>query len=181
MKNILNFSVVLLTCVALSAQSKSAHSREQSVFGLGDDRPVVQHSVALSDAELDVLAKDGLMKREMDQDPPITKLTGEGIEAAVIHLGSARERDLIVVGSGRPFVGANVGPFWIIRDLPKGPRVVFGFTTLGLTIQSTHSHGLRNIEAFGATAVEGTTTILHFNGIRYVVYSQKTKPLGVGH
>jgi hypothetical protein len=115
----------------------------------------------------------------LDQDPPIAKLSREGLEAAVVHLGAPQERDLIVVGSGRPFIGANVGPFWVIRDLPTGPQVVLSMITLALTLQDTRSHRLRDIEAFAATAVEGTTTNFRFDGGKYIMYRQSSKELAL--
>jgi len=120
-------ALAIVIVAVLSASVTSAQPRrsgEQESFGVGGDRPVVQHSVKLSDQELAALANDELVKQELDQDPPIPKLTREGLEAGVIHLGPPNERDLVVVGSGPPLMGANVGPFWIIRDLPTGPVVV---------------------------------------------------------
>jgi hypothetical protein len=71
------------------------------------DGSVVRQPVVLSDADLAALAKDELMRLELNQDPPITKLTRDGLEAGLVHLHNPRERDLIVVGSGGPFMGAN--------------------------------------------------------------------------
>jgi hypothetical protein len=178
MKTILTLLLLSFLCVTTMAQSKSAHLAEQYVFNLGVDEHVVRHSVALSDAELAVLAQDDLMRQELDQDPPIAKLSREGLEAAVVHLGVPQERDLIVVGSGRPFIGANVGPFWVIRDLPAGPQVVLSVITLALSLRNTRSHSLRDIEIFAATAVEGTTTVFRFDGGKYMMSTQRSKQLG---
>jgi hypothetical protein len=46
-----------------------------------------------------------------------------------------------------------------------------------LTIEASRSNKCLNVEAFTATAVEGTTTEFRFNGQRYVVYKQKTAKL----
>ncbi|SRR6266702_1058510 len=165
--------------IAATAQSKPHAASEQSTFNLGVDDPVVQRPVMVSDSELAALADDETMHRELDhRDPPITKLTREGLEAGVIHLHGPNERDLVVVGSGGPFIGANIGPFWVIRDLPSGPQVVFSTIALQITIQKTSFKGLRNIEAFAATAVEGTTVYFRFDGRKYVEYKEKSGPLG---
>ncbi len=145
---------------------------------MGDIGPVVKHPVTLSDAELAALANDEMMKQELDQDPPITKLTRRGLEASVVHLSGADERDLVVVGTGGPFIGANIGPFWVIRDLPAGPRVVFSTRALAMEIQKTSFGGLRNIEAFAATAEEGTTVDFRFDGKKYAEHEEKSGPLG---
>lgn len=164
---------------AVPAQSKPQTVTEQRTFNLGADDPVVNHPVQLSDAELAALADDETMHKELDhRDPPIPHLTREGLEAAVIHLNGPNERDLVVVGFGAPFIGANIGPFWVIRDLPAGPQVVFSTIALAITIQKTRYEGLRNIEAFAATATEGTTVNFRFNGRKYVEYKLKSGPLG---
>ena len=82
-----------------------------------------------------------------------------------------------MIGDGAQFAGANVGPFWIIRDLPTGPQIVLQSGMLGLTIEASRSNKCLNVEAFTATAVEGTTTEFRFNGQKYVVYKQKTAKL----
>ncbi len=171
------FAVATL-CIVVAAQSKPHAVVDQSAFNLGADGPVVQHLVVLSDAELAALASDEIMKRELDQDPPIPKLTREGLEAPIVHLCGPNERDIVVVGSGLPFIGANIGPFWVIRDLPNGPQVVFSTIALSVEIQKTSSKGLRNIEAFAATAVNGTTVDFRFNGTKYFEYREKSGPLG---
>jgi hypothetical protein len=179
MKTLANVLLLTALCISATAQSKPHHTTEQHSFSLGmDSEPVVQHPVAISDAELAVLANDEMMRKELDQDPPIPKLTREGLEAAVVHLHGPNERDLVVVGSGAPFIGANVGPFWVIRDLPTGPQVVLSTITLGLSIQKTSSQGFRDIEASAATAVEGSTTSFRFNGKKYGMSQQQSYPLG---
>jgi hypothetical protein len=170
--------IAAMVCGFCSAQPKPERTAEQRAFGLGMDGPVVQHPVALSNEELSALASDELMKRELDRDPPIPKLTREGLEAGVIHLGLPGERDLVVVGSGALFAGANIGPFWIIRDLPSGPVIVLHVTTLSLSVLNSRTKGLRDIELFAATAIEGTTTALQFDGTRYALFKQRSGPLG---
>jgi hypothetical protein len=174
-------AIFILATLYASATAQSAkHAvREQRDFGLGMDGPVVNRPVTLSDAELAALAEDEMMRKELDQDPPILKLTRTGLETAVVHLHGSHERDLVIVGSGYPFMGANVGPFWVIRDLPTGPQVVLSTITLSLSIQKTSANGLRDIEAFAATAVEGSTTDFRFDGQKYVVRRSKSEPLGL--
>jgi hypothetical protein len=178
MKTLANVLLLAALCISATAQSKPSHATEQHSFGLGVDGPVVQHPVVLSDAELAALANDEMMRKELAQDPPIPKLTREGLEATVVHLHGPNERDLVVVGSSGPFIGGNVGPFWIIRNLPTGPQVVLSIITLSLSIQKTNSQGFRDIEASAATAVEGSTTSFRFNGKKYVIFQQKSYPLG---
>jgi hypothetical protein len=160
--------------VAASAQSKSEAAIEQRFFNIED---AVQHRVELSDAELSVLANDDLMRSELHLDRPIPKLTQEGLEAAEVHLCGSDERNLVVIGYGSQFTGANVGPFWIIRDLRAGPIVVLGEISLGLTIDTKRSNKCLNVEAITSTAVEVTTTEFRFNGEKYIVSRKKSEKL----
>jgi len=163
--------------IAASAQSNSPSAAEQRFFNLED---AVQHRVDLSDVELAALANDDLMLKQLGSaaaGSSPTPLTQEGLEAAVVHLCGPSERDLVVIGDGAPFIGANVGPFWIIRDLPTGPVVVLGEISLGLTIETKRSNKCLNVEAFAATATAGITTDYSFNGNKYIVSKQKSAKL----
>jgi len=160
--------------IAASAQSNSPSAAEQRFFNLED---AVQHRVDLSDVELAALANDDLMLKQLGSAPAGSKLTQDGLEAAVVHLCGSAERDLVVIGDGAPFIGANVGPFWIIRDLPTGPVVVLGEISLGLTIETKRSNKCLNVEAFAATATAGITTDYSFNGNKYIVSKQKSAKL----
>ena len=157
-----------------SAQSNSKSTVEQRFFNLED---AVQLPEELSDAELAALANDDLMRKELGAAPSGSKLTQEGLEAAVVHLCGSSERDLVVIGDGAPFVGANVGPFWIIRDLPAGPVVVLGEISLSLTIETKRSNKCLNVVAFAATTADGATTDYSFNGNRYIASRQKSAKL----
>ena len=160
--------------VAAPAQPNSAPAAGQRFFNLVD---AVQTSATLSDAELAALANDDLTRKELGPAPTGSKLTQDGLEATVVHLCGSDERDLVVIGDGAPYVGANVGPFWLIRDLPAGPVVVLGETSLSLTIETKRSNKCLAVEAFAATAIDGTTTDYSFNGAQYIVSKQKTTKL----
>lgn len=171
--HILAFALIPAVMWAQSGQ----HVSEQQVFNVDLDGPVVQHPVVLSDAELDALTKDDLLRSAHLP----AKLSRAGLETSVIHLGSPQERDLVVIGSGFPFMGANTGPFWIIRDLPTGPQVVLSVVALAIYTQNTRFHGFKNIEAFSATAVMGFTTVFRFDGGKYIAYRKSAKALGKIH
>jgi len=163
--------------VGASAQPNSNSAADQRFFNLVD---AVQTSATLSDAELAALANDDLTRKELGPAPAGSKptsLTQDGLEATVVHLCGSGERDVVVIGDGAPFVGANIGPFWIIRDLPAGPVVVLGELSLSLTIETKRSNKCLNVEAFAATATDGTTTDYSFDGTRYIASKQKTAKL----
>ena len=169
------FAVLLATVVPARAQAKLRRLKEQTTFSICAD-PTVRTPVPLTPPELLALANDDLMQQERDQDPPISAFTGQGLEAAVVHLFNPREQDLIVIGSGRPFLGADICPFWILRDLPTGPIVVLHTLMLSLEVLASRTHSLRNISTVSANASTNTTTVFHFNGTKYIVVRTRTRP-----
>jgi len=156
----------LFTCIA-PGQPEKIDSTEQRSFGLGglEDR-VVRNPVQLSEADVEALSKDKLMQEELQQNPPVT-LSRKGLETAVVHLHGPHERDLVVIGSGAPYIGANIGPFWIVRELPGGPKVVFSVTALEISIRSTKHNGMDDVECFASTGRRGLDGSFRFNGQRY--------------
>jgi hypothetical protein len=171
------FAVLLAIFGPVRLQAQHRRLGDQSTFTTCAD-PTVRVPVLLTPSELLALANDDLMQQERDQDPPISAYTGQGLEAAVVHLLNSHEQDLIVIGSGRPFLGANVCPFWIIRDLPTGPIVMLHTLTLSLQVQASRTHSLRDISTSSANASTNTTTIFHFNGKEYVPARSRTRPNG---
>jgi hypothetical protein len=165
---------VLVVLGAIALGQPNSKSAEQRFFNIED---AVQRPAVLSNAELAALAADDLVGKERNHASAGSNLTQEGLAASVFHLCGTSERDVVVVGFGAQYVGANVGPFWIIRDLPSGPIVVLGETSLGLTIEAKRSNKCLNIEAVAATAVQSTTTEFHFNGTKYAEYKSKSVPL----
>jgi hypothetical protein len=168
MKRLCATVIAVFAMVSSTAPGQPKAVTEQRFFGAGEDGPVVQHPITLSDADLIALGKDRLMRHVLQQDPPIPAVTRNGLEAGVVHLMGSNEKDLIVVGSGEPYHGANVVPFWMIRELPGGPTVVFSTITLSLSIKPAKHNGLNDIECFAATAVSSWTTRYQFDGTTYV-------------
>ncbi len=174
MRTVRNVLVIAALCAVAPAQSNPNAAGEQRFFNLEDN---VRNQVTLSDAELAALTNDSLMQKTLHPNPSAPKLTQEGIEATVVHLCGSSERDLLVIGNGEAFVGANLGPFWIIRSLPTGPTVVLSELSLALTIETKRSNKCLSVQAFAATATVGTTTDFTFNGEKYVVSRQKSQKL----
>jgi hypothetical protein len=173
----MNATRIVLTLAALgmaaSAQSNSKPAAEQRYFNLVD---AVQHSETLSDAELAALASDDLMRTKFSAAAG-AKLTQEGLEAAAVHLCSADERDLIVIGNGGSFATTYAGPFWILRDLATGPVVALAETSLSLSTDPKRSNKCMNIETFAVTKTDGITTDYKFDGQKYVLSKQKSVKL----
>lgn len=166
--------VVFATCsLAALAQPKAKTPAQPRYFNLVN---AVQGPVELSDAELAVLANDDLM-RKFSPASAGSKLTQEGLEATVVPLCGADERDLIVIGNGGSYATTYTGPFWIIRDLPAGPKIVLAESSLSLSLDTKRSNKCLNVEAFAVTATEGITTEYKFNGQQYAVSKQTSVKL----
>ena len=178
MKCFLTSLLCVVPVVSCVGQRQLQHWSEQRDFNLGLDGPAVKRPVALSTAELNSLAGNQLMRQKLNGDTPVTSIPTGGLEAGVVHLHGSKERDLVVIGSGQPFLGANIGPFWIIRDLPSGPKVVLQTMTLALSVLPTRSKGLRDIELNASTGVDFTTTCLRFDGERYIMLKNRSHPIG---
>src|SRR6185312_13814181 len=119
--------VVVAACsLAAMAQPKAKTPADQRYFNLVN---IVQRPVGLSDVELAALANDDLM-RKFSPASAGSKLTQEGLEATVVPLCGADERDLIVIGNGESYATTYTGPFWIIREPATGPVVALSESSL---------------------------------------------------
>ena len=159
--------------VAALAQSKSKTPGEQRYFNLVN---IVQRPVQLSDVELAALANDDLM-RKFSPASAGSKLTQEGLEATVVSLCGADERDLIVIGNGGSYATTYTGPFWIIREPATGPVVALSESSLSLSLDTKRSNKCLTVEAFAVTATDGITTQYKFNGQQYAPSKQTSVKL----
>ena len=167
--------IILVAACSLAAlaQPKSNSPAEQRYFNLVN---IVQRPVQLSDAELAALANDDLM-RKFSPASAGSKLTQEGLEATQVQLCGTDERDLIVIGNGGSYATTYTGPFWIIRDLPAGAKIVLAESSLSLSLDTKRSNKCLNVETFAVTATDGITTQYKFNGQQYAASKQTSVKL----
>jgi hypothetical protein len=150
--------------------------KEQTSFSAEDEH--VEHSCPIPSDAMSILRKDEFVKTVLANDPDALKESPQNLfEASTVHLHSATENDLVVIAEG-PLVGGNVTTFWVFQQAPTGMKLVVGNAhTHDLEILRTRTLGYRDIKLTGATAVEYTETILHFDGTRYKEFSSKTRPI----
>jgi hypothetical protein len=104
------------------------------------------------------------------------KLPPSWYSASNVHLCTPTAKDLVVVGNP-PLSGGNTARFWVLHKMAAGYAVVLDGPTHSLEIKNTRHHGCRDIELISASAVQFSTTTLHFNGNKYGVYHTKTEDI----
>lgn len=108
-----------------------------------------------------------------------------------IHLDGPEEVDLIVqpnlpkiaahevpLGEGAGcLLGANIGPFWVIRKNSSGRySLLLATYALGLKILDSRANYYRDIEAVAATANTTGTTVYKMAVAQYQVAAARTEP-----
>jgi len=111
--------------------------------------------------------------------------------ASEIHLDGPKEVDLIVqpnlpkiVAHEAPLdkaagclLGANVGPFWVIRRNPSGRYGLLLETyALGLEVLDSRTNFYRDIKTVASTATTTTTIVYKMAVAQYQVAEKKTEP-----
>lgn len=103
------------------------------------------------------------------------RLPGSWFSASKIHLGDAREEDLVLVGRG-PMLGANITWFCVFRPSANGHELFFDGRAHDLIVTNTVSNGYREIQMLSATGASIHTVLFRFDGKRYRVYRDRWEP-----
>ena len=74
-------------------------------------------------------------------------------------------------------LGANVGPFWVLRNTNGRYGLLLATYALGLEILDSRSNFYRDIQATAATAGTLTTVVYKMSVAQYQVAEKKTEPL----
>jgi hypothetical protein len=191
-------SLLLLAAVSACAgeqTTKKGNEPEQTVFG-ADPLPqqFIRKPVQVPPAALQVL-RDSLGRGA------VNCLKSNGITAddvpalwfvaSEIHLDGPEEVDLIVQpnlpkirtdelphheASGC-LLGANVGPFWVLRNTSGRYGLLLETYALSLEVLNSRSNFYRDIQAEGATAGTLTTILYKMAVAQYQVAEKKTEPV----
>jgi hypothetical protein len=86
--------------------------------------------------------------------------------ASAVHLGDSQENDLLVIANP-PLAGGNVTTFWLFIQTPKGMKLVLTAPAHDFIIKSSRSHGHRDINMIGMTAIRIMSVTFHYDGNRY--------------
>ena len=150
---------------------QGAYPAEQSSFSAENDS--VQKPVAIPQDVLTALSRDSLVRAELkDRKIPAERIPASWFSASAIHLGNARETDLIVMSVG-PVHGANVTMFWAFRPAASGHELVFTGGGHDLRVKNTRRNGYRDIEALGITMLKPWSDLYRFDGKKYARHNEK--------
>jgi hypothetical protein len=92
--------------------------------------------------------------------------------AAVVHLRSPAEDDLLVEAEGK-LRGANVNQFWVFLRTPAGMKLVVNGTAHDLQILTQRRNGYRMIELDSLTCCTISTTWLRYERGEFHVFKRK--------
>jgi hypothetical protein len=159
------FAVLVVSCTR----------KEQSHFTIQAD--AVERPVNLPPSALAVLASDPAVVPILESEKiPADKIPAAWFSASEVHLGDGDERSLVVVGTGK-LLGANIGPFWVLRNNGGRVEVLLSTSTLGLEIKAERSNGYRDIEITAATADRVLTSTYKFDGKIYQLAEEASEPI----
>ena len=115
----------------------------------------------------DILTTDELVcgKREGEHISP-KDVPLSWFSASAIHLSNSEKVDFVVMGEG-PLRGANIIPFWVFRATADGYKLVLEASVHDLIVKNNRSHGYRDIEMSGETALRYTSVLFRFDGEQY--------------
>jgi hypothetical protein len=176
----------------VSISQQPGPSVEQSGFNYEQEIDPVRKPVPLSQDALQTLAQDNHIRSCLDSEHLAPEsLPARWFVASQIHLGNAKEFDLIVLPSGRLpdtpqdeistnacLIGPNTGGFWVLRHTPTGFALVLSEMAHSLDVLQMQSHGLRDIQLSTISVSEETIQDFRFDGRMYRLFRTTTKPNG---
>jgi hypothetical protein len=186
--------MVLLFTAGAETQTVSRYSpEEQSHFNCELDfaEQPIQKPVRLPLAALQTLSKDKEVIRCLKyHELSSSELPSKWFVASEIHLDGPHERDIVVLpailnapippeqeSENACLLGANVGPFWILRKTSQGFDIVLSESAHDLEVLSSRTYGHRDIRLVAMTATTITTVDFKFNGKTYLFNGSKSGPI----
>jgi hypothetical protein len=143
---------------------------EQWHFSSELDITPMKRPVEVPDEVLVLLRKNSIVLRNkscLREAGTSDRIPSSWFVASEVHLDGPDERDLIILPKNGCFLGANLGPFWIVRNSPEGYRLVLSWVAHDLEVLPTRSNGYHDIRLTSATADMISTTICRFDGQKY--------------
>jgi len=169
------FAAVFLIAAVEAQNRPQAKSEEQAEFSAEDEG--VKRPVRIPDPIWEMLGTDERVKNELEAENLTTdQLPRTWFSASVLHLHDGAERDLIVFGE-QAMGGANIQPFWLFVETPKGPKLLLFAGAHDVRILGQRWKGYREIELLSATCCTVSTTILRFDGEKYVAYRETSQAI----
>jgi len=171
--------IIFLMLAAVSgiptAAGTDAHKVEQSEFSAED--AAVRKPVTIPEDVLAILRKDKTVLSILEsQNLQPTNLPASWFSASAIHLSTSIRTDLVVVGEP-PVSGGNSAIFWVFRATADGHELVLTAPAHDLIARNRRWRGCRDIELVSMTAVQISTVLWRFDGMRYTEYRSKLEPI----
>ncbi|MGO9642945.1 MAG: hypothetical protein ACLP1Y_16750 [Candidatus Acidiferrales bacterium] len=167
--------VFVVACGSARAQNNPSGPSEQTHFSAEDT--AVKKPIVIPEEVLDILKKDGMVRDALEaQNLSADELPSSWFSGSAIHLSSADEQDLVVVGNA-PLLGSNVTTFWVICLTARGPQLVLMAHAHNLVVKNTRWRGHRDVEVTAATALRVSTVLYRFDGKRYVASARETQDI----
>ena len=187
--------LVAVTACAGAQTPKKENDPEQTTFG-ADPPPqeFMRKPVQVPPAALQVL-RDSLGRGTLNclkhNGVTTDDVPALWFVASEIHLDGPEEIDLIVqpnlpkIGTDELphhqafgcVLGANVGPFWVLKNTNGRYGLLLATYALGLEVLDSRSNFYRDIQATAATAGTLTTVLYKMSVAQYQVAEKKTEPL----
>lgn len=176
MNRVSQFLVLLVLVTSASSNSQSTRSAAPEQTHFSAEGKSVQRPVAVPEDLRSILYRDEAVAKAISAtEPALAGFPRFWFLASVVHLGSAQEEDMVLVGRG-PLLGANVTQFWVFRHIGGKCQEVLNEHAHDLNLLPATGKGLREIELLSATGVSAHTVRLRFDSDRYKVYRDEWKP-----
>ncbi len=144
----------------LVATFMTAANEEQRVFSAEDE--ALKHPAPVPPGVIELLTRDSTVRDTLASEHLAGKaIPASWLLASEIHLRSASEKDLIVIGEG-PLSGANVTTFWIFRPSGGGYKALLNDAPA---------------ELLSATAATMSSVVCKFDGVMYVPTRKTLQPI----
>jgi hypothetical protein len=176
----------------IAQHTNANEQKEQSEFGIELEVNPILRPVELPRAALDALSKDKRVVfclEKIGLSPE--ELPANWFIASEIHLNGPNERDLVVLPSGRLpntpageisqnacLVGANTAEMWVLRKSQNGFHLVLSQIGLGMSVLSTRTNGLRDIQIGAAAGGYSDSIAYKFDGQLYEITARSSELIG---
>jgi hypothetical protein len=184
-------AVFSVSQVLMAQHARAKEQEEQSEFGIDDAVPIVR-PVTLSRAALDALSRDERVASCLEGESlSIKELPANWFVASEIHLDGPNETDLVVLPGGRLpdkpageispnacLVGANTAQMWVLRQTQHGFKLVLSQIALGMTVLTTRTNGLRDVQVGAAVGGYADSIDYKFDGQSYRIAGRTSELIG---
>ncbi len=163
------------SCTANPQEKSQQSSKEQTSFSM--EFPF-EHPAKLSSlARAALAAIPEIAERVKEEGTTPEEMPKEWFEVSEVPLGTPGPADLVVMGVDG-FLGANITPFWVLRQNGKAYKLVLTIPAHDLEILNSKTCDLRDIRVEAFTAVWYFENVYKYNCSEYRVAVKRSGPIG---